>query len=201
MKNLGVVVALIVGLALGYFAGREHLKYEIRSEFSSAAEELRSGLTEAFGSGSSSSPRVTGSKPEIENNGAADIAKRENKNAYIKNNLTLYGVTSKYYDSVLDGKVPGVDFKIKNNGDQALSRVEVTIYFKDESDAVIFEKSFLPVLVSEYSFSGNNDPLKPGYIWQQERGHFYSAKDVPSEWSEGNVEAEITRIEFFSTPE
>ena len=204
MKNLGVVIALVAGLAIGYFAGREHLKYEMRSALSSAAEEFSAGLSEAFGTPDTSGPRVAGQKAKPEEDAArkaAEQAERAEQQAYIRDNLALYDLKSKYYESVLDGKVPGVEFKLKNNGDRALSRVEVTVYFKDESDAVIFEKSYSPVLVSEYSFSGNNDPLKPGYIWQQERGRFYSAKDVPTEWSEGNVEAAITRIEFFVAPE
>jgi hypothetical protein len=204
MKNLGVVIVLVAGLVIGYFAGREHLKYEMRSAFSSAAEEFSARLSGAFGTSDTSEPRVAGEKVEAEEDAArkaAEQAERAEQRAYIRDNLALYDLRSKYYESMVDGKVPGVEFKLKNNGDRALSRVDVTVYFKDESGSVIFEKSYSPVLVSEYSFSGNNDPLKPGYIWQQERGRFYSAKDVPTEWAEGSVEAAITRIEFSVAPE
>ncbi|MGE3180886.1 MAG: hypothetical protein AB7N71_04590 [Phycisphaerae bacterium] len=116
--------------------------------------------------------------------------------AYVSSYLELYDVTAKRMESVLDGTVPGVLFKLKNTGEKTLSKVEVTVYFKDAEGNIIGEEDFLPVLVSEYSFGGGNKPLKPGYVWQMESGKFYSAKSVPSEWEEGNIDAAITDIEF-----
>lgn len=118
------------------------------------------------------------------------------KKGYISEHLELYDVTARYMDSLLDGKVPGVLFKLRNKGDKPLSRVEVTVYFKGANGRIIAEEDFLPVLVSEYSFSGDNKPLKPGYVWQMESGRFYSAKSVPSEWEEGSIDAAITDVEF-----
>lgn len=118
------------------------------------------------------------------------------KKAYIAQQMELYDVTACYMDSLLEGTVPGVLFKIRNKGEKSLNRVEVTIYFKDRSGNVIAEEVFVPVLASEYSFSGDNKPLKPGYVWQMERGKFYAAKSVPSEWQEGSIDAAITDIEF-----
>lgn len=119
---------------------------------------------------------------------------REEKDLYIAKSLRLYDVEVKYMASVLDGRVPGVVFKIKNEGDRSLDKVEVTVYFKDASGAVIAEEDYLPVLTSRYSRSSK--PLKPGYVWQMESGKFYSAKSVPSEWEEGRAEARITDIRF-----
>ena len=99
-------------------------------------------------------------------------------------------------DAVLDGRVPGVRFKLRNKGDKTLDKVKVVVLFKDAFGAVIAEQDYHPVLVSEYSFSGDNKPLKPGYIWQMEQGKFYKAKSVPSEWKEGSAEAKITEIRF-----
>lgn len=120
------------------------------------------------------------------------------KQGYV-DNIELYDLKSAYYDSYLDGKVPGVDFKIKNKGDKTLSKVEVTVYFKNADGTIIAEENYYPVLVSDYSISGDNKPLKPNYIWQQERGKFYKADKVPSEWKEGAVSAKITDIEFEDT--
>jgi hypothetical protein len=61
---------------------------------------------------------------------------------------------------------------------------------------VIAEEDFNPVLVSRYSYSGDNKPLKPGYVWQMESDKFYQAKSVPSEWQEGSIDARITDIAF-----
>jgi hypothetical protein len=117
------------------------------------------------------------------------------KLAYIRDHLALYEVEAKYFSTYSDDQVAGVLFKLKNNGDRVLEKVEVTVHFKDADGGVIFEESFLPVLVTEYSF-GDNKPLKPGHIWQIERGKFYTAKSVPSEWAEGAVDVEVTDIRF-----
>lgn len=53
---LKFVAVAVVSLAIGYFAGREHLKYEMRSAFSTAAEELKQGLSKAFASEGTSTP-------------------------------------------------------------------------------------------------------------------------------------------------
>jgi len=115
---------------------------------------------------------------------------------YIANQLELYGVKAAYMESMLEGQVPGVLFKLRNRGSRSLNRVEVTVYFKDRTGATIAEESYLPVRVSEYSLSSDDKPLKPGYVWQMERGRFYSAKSVPTEWAEGSIDATITSIEF-----
>jgi hypothetical protein len=123
-----------------------------------------------------------------------EISKFEEKQAYI-DKVKLYDFTAKYFSTYLDGKTPGVTFKIKNDGDKTLTNVKVTVYFKDASNNIIAEDDYRLVLASEYSF-GDNKPLKPNYIWQMEQGKFYTAKSVPSEWQEGNAVAKITDIEF-----
>jgi len=54
-------VALVVGLVAGYFAGREHVKYELRSAFQDAASGLTKGLSNALGSKESKSSQVRAS--------------------------------------------------------------------------------------------------------------------------------------------
>lgn len=124
-----------------------------------------------------------------------EIKSFEEKQAYIKN-VVLYDLKAKYYKTYLEEKVPGVEFKLKNKGDRTLKEVEVTVYFKDANGTIIAEEDYHPVLVTKYSFSGDNKPLKPNYVWQMERGKFYKADSVPSEWKEGAVSAKITNIEF-----
>lgn len=119
------------------------------------------------------------------------------KQAYIQN-VELYGFKAKYFSTYSDKRVPGVEFKLKNNGERVLRKVEVTVYFKDRTGAVIAEEEYNPVLVTKYSFGGDNKPLKPNYIWQLEKGKFLTAKSVPSEWYEGQAEARITDIEFLN---
>jgi hypothetical protein len=123
----------------------------------------------------------------------------QRKASYIAEHVELYDVQASYMDALLDGRVPGVLFKLRNTGDATLETVEVTFYFRDESGATIAEEDFHPVLASSYSLA-SRQPLKPGYVWQMEKGKFYTAKSVPSEWAEGNVEAKVTDIEFAETP-
>jgi hypothetical protein len=116
--------------------------------------------------------------------------------AYIRDHLRLYDIDAKYFDSMLDGRVPGVRFKIKNEGNRTLNEVAVRVVFYDANDKPIAEEEYHPVLVTELSFGDNNSPLRPNYIWQDEPGKFYTAKSVPSEWKAGKVTATITDIEF-----
>jgi len=123
-------------------------------------------------------------------------AEAKTKSEYIREHVVLYDVEARYMDSRLDGKVPGVLFKLRNKGDRQLDLVKVTVLFKEAAGGVIHEEDFSPVLVTRYSFSGDNKPLKPGYVWQMEKGKFYPAKSVPSEWKEGSVEARVSDIKF-----
>ena len=60
-QTFKLVAIVIVSLVIGYFTGREHLKYEIRSTFTTVTEELKQGLSSAFGEGASTPSRP--SKP------------------------------------------------------------------------------------------------------------------------------------------
>jgi len=116
------------------------------------------------------------------------------KEEYIKN-ILLYDLKAKYYSTYLQKRVPGVEFKLKNKGSKTLNKVEVTVFFKDKTGAVIAEETYHPVIVTEFSLM-DNKPLKPNYIWKLEQGRFMQAKSVPSEWKQGSVAAKITDIEF-----
>ncbi len=124
-----------------------------------------------------------------------DIKSFEEKQAYIQN-VVLYDLSAKYYDSYLDKRIPGIEFKLRNKGNRSLNRVEVTVYFKDKENTIIYEETYYPVLVTEFSFAGKDKPLKPNYIWQLEEGKFYKVDALPDEWKEGSVSAKITDIEF-----
>ena len=118
---------------------------------------------------------------------------------YIADNLRLYEFTAKYYESVLDGRVPGVSFKIKNNGNRTINSLTVKVVFFDANNQPIGERLYRPVNVGGFSMGNEGRPLRPNYIWQQEPNRFYAAKTVPSEWSEGNARATIVDVAFAST--
>lgn len=86
----------------------------------------------------------------------------------------------------------GVFGEVKNKGDKTLKKVEVTAYCLDKSGTVVFEKSYSPILVSEYSYSmRGNKPLKPNYSEQ----FGFKVNEAPSDWS-GKVKVEVTDLEF-----
>ena len=109
-------------------------------------------------------------------------------------NVVVYDFSSKYYQQYFSGKVPGVVFKIKNNGDRELKKIQLTVYFKDNMDKVIHEDIFTPI--SEFSWQNNSQLLKPNRIWQLEEGYYLKAENVPSEWKEGSAYIMVTDIEF-----
>lgn len=126
---------------------------------------------------------------------AANEAEDREEKEYISRYIELYDVDAKYRDSILDGTIPGVLFKLRNTGTRTLNKVEVTVYFKDRFGSIIAEENFFPVLVSDYSFN-DHKPLKPGYVWSMEKNKFFAAKSVPTEWAEGSVDIKITDIAF-----
>ena len=86
----------------------------------------------------------------------------------------------------------GVFGEVKNKGDKSLKSVEITTYCLDKDGKTVFEKTYHPVLISEYSFSmRDNQPLKPNYSRQ------FGCKldDAPSDWG-GKVRVEVTDLEF-----
>jgi hypothetical protein len=46
---LGYVLIGLIGLVVGYFAGREHLKYEVLNTFQSAVQDIQKGLVPGLG--------------------------------------------------------------------------------------------------------------------------------------------------------
>lgn len=64
-QTLKLVIVAAISLMVGYFAGREHLKYEMRAAMASAAEEMSKSFASIFGGGNgeSASSEPTTSKP------------------------------------------------------------------------------------------------------------------------------------------
>ncbi|MEP1740708.1 MAG: DUF6694 family lipoprotein [Kangiellaceae bacterium] len=93
-------------------------------------------------------------------------------------------------------EIPAVRVSLKNKGDRSLDKVKVVVYFKDKDGNTIFEEDFHPVLVSKYSFSGDNKPLKPGYVKEMEKGKYYTLESALSDWQEGKATAKVVDIEF-----
>jgi hypothetical protein len=170
---LSVVVPLVFGLGLG--------AYRMHSVI--VRDQVGSSTTSTAPPPPVAAPSSTPVGPTAEQ-------------VYIRDYLELYAFEAKYMQSALDGRIPGVTFKLRNKGDRTLDRVKVVVMFKDRAGSVIAEKDFLPVLVTDFGSRDDNTPLRPGYIWQMERVRFYGAKSVPTEWKEESAEAKVTEIRF-----
>lgn len=85
----------------------------------------------------------------------------------------------------------GVFGEIKNTGDRTLKEVEITIYCLGRDGKPIFEKTYLPVLVTDMAFGDEAKPLKPGYS----RTFGVKMDDAPSEWTR-KVDVKVTSVEF-----
>ncbi|WP_419307277.1 DUF6694 family lipoprotein [Chromohalobacter israelensis] len=103
---------------------------------------------------------------------------------------------SQRIDTYLKQEVPAVRVSLKNKGNRSLDKVKVVVYFKDKDGSTIFEEHFYPVLVSKYSLSGDDKPLKPGYVQEMEKGKYYTLESALSDWQEGKATAKVVDIEF-----
>ena len=92
--------------------------------------------------------------------------------------------------------IPAVRISLKNKGDKSLDKVKVVVYFQDKNGKTIFEEDYHPVLVSKYSFGGNNKPLKPGYVKEMEKGKYYTLDSALSDWQEGKAVAKVVELKF-----
>ncbi len=103
---------------------------------------------------------------------------------------------AKRIDTYSKEGIPAVRISLKNTGGRSLDKVRVTVYFQDKSGNTIFEEDFLPVLVSKYSFTGNNNPLKSGYVSEMEKDKYYTLDSQLSDWEEGKSVAKVVDLEF-----
>ncbi len=111
-------------------------------------------------------------------------------------NIEITEFLAQRIDTYSKNDIPAVRISLKNNGDRSLDQVKVVVYFKDKSGNTIFEEDFHPVLVSKYSFGGDNKPLKAGYVQEMESGKFYTLESALSDWQEGKATAKVVDIEF-----
>lgn len=152
------------------------LKYKAMGEISSGIEAAEAG---------------------VENTSKA-MAKFTEKMEYI-DKVKITEFLAKRIDTYSIKGAPAVRISLKNSGDRSLDKVKVIVYFQDKDGNTIFEEDYHPVLVSEYSFGGDNKPLKPGYVKEMEKDKYYTLESALSDWKEGKAIAKIVDIEFTET--
>ena len=146
-----------------------------------------SGLFSSAGSrGSRESEKLTSSSDTKSRSQVTSDAIEASAAVYLPH-IQVKGI--KVAETVLGGK--GVFGEIKNNGDRTLTEVQITIYCLNTTNKPIFEKTYHPVLGTDFGFGDAAIPLKPGYS----RKFGVKLDDAPSEWS-GQVDVKVTKIDF-----
>jgi hypothetical protein len=170
-----LVIGLLVGLIVGYFAGREHIKYEKKRAAPLAGTSSRQTFSNVFSSGETIEGEGKGlEKQAIE---------------YANSFLIFTNVTVRLKDRYRVGKVPWISGEIKNTGDKIIKRVRAVAFYLDENDAPVFENDFLPVF---YSMMGDHGPLKPNDSCK----FIESPEKYPPGWKEGSIKIVIKEIQF-----
>ena len=109
--------------------------------------------------------------------------------------LDIEVTSARYIDTYTRGRLPGIRFRIKNEGSRPVETLMVTAYYKDADSAVVGEQDFL--LVSNAGF----DPtgvLRPNYSMRipGDPDRYLTAEQITDEWEPGNVEVKVKDIVF-----
>ena len=109
--------------------------------------------------------------------------------------LDIEVTSARYIDTYTSGRLPGMRFRIKNEGSRPVEKLRVTAYYKDADDTVVGEQDFN--LVSNEGF----DPtgvLRPNYSMRipGDPDRYLTADQITDDWEPGNVEVEIKDIVF-----
>ena len=91
--------------------------------------------------------------------------------------------------------MPVVWFKVRNNGNQTVERIQVHVEFLDEYGDVVFDKFLHPVHQGRESGEPVK-PLEPGEQWQMSAIRYYIITGVPSSWKVGEVRADVSEVVF-----
>jgi hypothetical protein len=184
-----LIVAAIAGV-LGFFAGREEMKYEFANAVASAFKGIGSAFAPA------AAPQAPTLSAESIAKEAAVSAAKKDAAEYAKN-LKVYDFEAKYIKTFSGDRPAGVAFKIKNTGERAVKKLCVKVFYQDDAGKNVAEERFCPVLVISGSFvSENNTPLKPNYIWQQKQNNYFVNEKIPAEWKEGAATLQFDEIEL-----
>jgi hypothetical protein len=131
-RAVGYILAGLIGVLIGYFAGREHLKYEMRSALQSAAGEIQKGFASSFGSnlsapGSEKPKPPSTSKPKEP--GLLEIA------LITKGFKASDPMAHDYEDDIT------FTLSVKSLGNKDIRAFDGTLYFTDLLDNLIMSSS------------------------------------------------------------
>jgi len=111
--------------------------------------------------------------------------KQTERDAY----MSSLELTDIQINSTLAGGI-SISGEIKNNGVKTVRKIEIMVYYLDESGRTAFERTYYPVLTSRWE-TDENKLLKPNSSQQFQ----YRLDDFPVGWS-GEVGVKIAKIAF-----
>lgn len=109
--------------------------------------------------------------------------------------LTL--LEAKVISTYVNGDIPGVRIRVRNNGARTITRMRVRLVWTDAAGQPIGESETSPVYTE--GLMRPTSPLRPGYVQEHpsERDRYTTHDDIPSElWEGGSVRMEIIELEF-----
>lgn len=110
--------------------------------------------------------------------------------------IRLYDLQFGLYDTQQDGKIPGLSFKLRNDGDKTLTEVKVRASFLNRNGEVIARETLTPIRAGSTSANQSGTALKPDEEWAMEPGLFFHTRTVPPDWDASKLEAEISDLKF-----
>ncbi len=113
---------------------------------------------------------------------------------YINNNLVLESATVDEFDTYYNTKEWGLsNIKVKNNGDKSITKMTITIYFKDNDGNTIGENNINIGIADIYN---TVSALKPNYEWSTDADRYYELKNLSDSIVPTRNEIKITKVTF-----
>jgi len=168
-----VLVAIIIIMAIGYiFVGKT-------KEKNNTETQIPNKTTTTLNNG-------------IINNG--DSSSNQDMVDYINNNLVLESASVEEFDTYYNTKEWGLsNIKVKNNGDKSITKMTITIYFKDNDGNTIGENNINIGISDIYN---TISALKPNYEWSSETDKYYQLKNLSDTINPTQNEIKITKVTF-----
>jgi len=113
---------------------------------------------------------------------------------YINNNLVLESATVDEFDTYYNTKEWGLsNIKVKNNGDKSITKMTITVYFKDNDGNTIGENNINIGIADIYN---TVSALKPNYEWSTDADRYYELKNLSDSIVPTRNEIKITKVTF-----
>ena len=131
-------------------------------------------------------------------NAEMKLAALYDKSVYIQDQIELLDFEAKEYHADKGAApVPGVSFRLRNNGAKTLSKIWVRVTFLDSAGREVSQEKFEPL--NDFWSKGHERVLRPGETWQFDDQAYYRS-DAGGGWQDGwragQAKAEIVDVTF-----